>query len=180
MKNEKQLFLEKIINTWVDPNEDESIVNKRFDYLNEKSSLIYDFVFSYTNYMMKKRDYGTGEELSMIEAHILTDIADNEGITVTFLSKKWKKTKSAISQTVKSLINKNYVYKVVSKEDAKFYYLYPTEKAKKFALAHKRYDNVDIVKTNKTLFKKFSIEELIIFNKILEEYTKILNSKEDK
>ena len=57
----------------------------------------------------------------MTEAHILTDIVDFEGITATELSKKWRKTRSAISQTIKSLLKKEYIYRVNSKDDAKFF-----------------------------------------------------------
>lgn len=183
MDKYKDTYYTEIINTWVEPDECEKIVNERFKFLNKKSEILYNFVLAYTNYMNIKKDYGTGEELSMMEAHILTDIVDYEGITVTELSKKWKKTRSAISQTIKSLLKKEYIYRVNSKDDAKFFYLHPYQKAKDFALAHKRYDNVDIVKTNKSLLEKFSVDELIIFDKIMEEYTLILQkgeqSKED-
>lgn len=174
----KDMYYTEIINTWIEPNESEEMVNKRFKVLNKKSQILYNFVLAYTNYMNLKRDYGTGEELSMMEAHILTDIVDFEGITVTELSRKWKKTTSAVSQTIKSLLKKEYIYRVNSKDDAKFFYLHPYQKAKDFTLAHKRYDNVDIVKTNKSLLEKFTVDELIIFDKIMEEYTLILQKEE--
>lgn len=49
-----------------------------------------------------------------------------------------------------------------------------------FALAHKRYDNIDIVKTNKSLLEKFSVDDLVTFDNILEEYTSILLEGEEK
>ncbi|NME35864.1 MarR family transcriptional regulator [Fusobacterium sp. FSA-380-WT-3A] len=174
--NEKKLY-EEILNTWIDENETEEITNERFKKLDKKAEILYEFVIAYNSYMNTKKDYGTGEELSMIEAHILLDIVDNKGITVTELSKKWRKTKSAISQTIKSLLKKEYIYRENSQTDAKIFYLLPKEKAFKFVLAHKKYDNIDIIKTNKLLLKKFSIEELGTFYKVLEEYTNILNKK---
>jgi DNA-binding MarR family transcriptional regulator len=180
LENNKDLYYDEIVDKWISMDESEELVNKRFKSLNKKSEILYNFVIAYTNYMNEKRDYGTGEELSMTEAHILTDIVDYEGITVTELSKKWKKTRSAISQTIKSLLKKEYIYRVNSKDDAKFFYLYPYDKAKDFALAHKRYDNVDIVKTNKSLLEKFTVDDLVTFDNILEEYTSILLEGEEK
>ena len=66
-----------------------------------------------------------------------------------------------------------------SKDDAKFFHLFPHDKAKVFALNHKRYDNIDSVKTIKSLLKKFTPEELIIFDKVTEEYIKIMRKKKD-
>lgn len=109
LENHKDLYYEEIVDKWVSMDESEEIVNKRFKSLNKKSEILYNFVIAYTNYMNAKRDYGTGEELSMTEAHILTDIVDFEGITVTELSKKWRKTRSAISQTIKSLLKRIYL-----------------------------------------------------------------------
>ena len=85
MENHKDLYYNEIVDKWINADEEEEIVNKRFKSLNKKSEILYDFVIAYTNYMNEKRDYGTGVELSMTEAHILTDVVDYEGITVTEL-----------------------------------------------------------------------------------------------
>lgn len=174
MDKYEQVYYDEIINTWV--KEDESIeeINRRFEKLNKKSEILYKFVLGYTNYMMIRRDYGTTEKLSMLESHIVVDIVDNPGITVTDLAKKWIKTTSAISQNIKRLIQEGYIYREISKENAKFFNLYATDKGKKMAIEHKKYDNIDIIKTNKLLLKKFTAEQLAYFDKILEEYSRIL------
>jgi len=148
--------------------------NFLFGKMDSYASAIYKFVLIYTDYINTKRDYGTGEELSMMEAHVLTDIADNPSITVTELAKSWVRTTSAISQTVRKLINKDLVYRVNSKEDAKVFMLYPTERALEFSFAHKKYDILDIIKTNKRLMHKFTEDEINIFHNVLEEYTNLL------
>ena len=50
----------------------------------------------------------------------------------------------------------------------------------KILLLLKRYDNIDIVKTNKSLLEKFSVDDLVTFDNILEEYTSILLKGETK
>lgn len=161
-------------------NEDITEVNELFEKLSKNANVLYNFVLAYTDYINTKRDYGTNEELSMMEAHVLTDISDNPGITVTELSKTWDRTTSAISQTVRKLIKKDLVYRINSKEDAKIFFLYPSEKAKAFSVAHKKYDNINIVETNKHLLKKFTMEDLCIFHNIMDEYTKLLKQNKHK
>lgn len=53
-------------------------------------------------------------------------------------------------------------------------------KQKILLLLTKRYDNIDIVKTNKSLLEKFSVDDLVTFDNILEEYTSILLKGETK
>lgn len=154
--------------------------NELYNRINEHVNVLYDFVLTYSDYMNTKKDYGSGENLTMNEAHVLTDIADNPGITVTELSKLWGKTTSALSQTVRKLINRELIYRVNSKEDAKVFMLYPTQRAIEFSLAHKRYDILDIIKTTKRLMRKFTDEELMIFHNVMEEYTKLLEQRKNK
>nr|WP_245250847.1 MarR family transcriptional regulator [Youngiibacter multivorans] len=116
----------------------------------------------------------------MNEAHVLTDIVDNPGITVTELAKLWEKTTSALSQTVRKLINRDMIYRVNSKEDAKVFMLYPTQKAFEFNIAHKEFDVIDTIKTNKRLMKKFNPEELAIGYNVMKEFTDILREVKAK
>lgn len=162
------------------PSDDNIETNEFYKKINENITVLYEFVLAYNDYMNTKRDYGTGEELSMTEAHVLTDIADNPGITVTELSKLWNKTTSALSQTVRKLIKKDLIYRVNSEEDAKIFMLYPTQKAIEFSIAHKKYDIIDIIKTNKRLLKIFSDQDLIIFHNVMKEYTKLLKEGKEK
>ncbi|MEX6493203.1 MarR family transcriptional regulator [Fusobacterium animalis] len=176
----KKLYEDEILNTKIEANEDEKLINSRYKKLNGIMEAMYDFVLAYSNYYSIRRDYGTGEKFTMIEIHILTEICDNSGITVTELAEKWCRTSSAISQTVKKLIKWGFVNRISNENNGKIFHLSITEKGKELALIHKRYDNLDIVKTKKKLLKKFTIEELIAFDKICKEYTNILRYKKDK
>ena len=101
----KKLYEEEILNVKIETNEDEKLVNKRYEKLNGIMESMYDFILAY--------------------------------LTIT-------------------------------------------ERGKELALIHKKYDNLDIVKTKKKLLKKFTIEELIAFDKICKEYTEILRYKKEK
>ncbi len=175
---DRKFFEDEIIKTWVDDDEAEELVNHRFIRLNQLNLNVYDFVLTYYNYFIARRDYGYGHRLTMIEAHVLTDIVDNPGIWISQLAEKWGRTRSALSQTVKKLIAWGYVERVNSDEDSKYFFLYPTDKAKEFAIIHKRYDNVDTVKLYKRLLRKFSPEDLITFNKVLADFICLVNEAE--
>ena len=60
--------------------------NSLFQKLNKDYSKVYKFVLAHYDYIYSSRDYGTGEILSMMEAHVLTDIVDSPGTTVTELA----------------------------------------------------------------------------------------------
>ena len=105
------------------------------------SSVLNSFVLTYYRYINTPRDYGSGELLNSVEAHVLNHIYDHPGITVTELAKAWNRTKGAISQTVSRLEAKQHITRIKENGDAKTIHLYCTEKGSLFTQAHKEYDN---------------------------------------
>lgn len=148
-----------------------------YSSLNKFNAYVYDFVFTYYNYIHKTRDYGTGLFLSMLEAHVITDISDNPGISATEIAKKWKKSPAAISQIIKKLENKNIIIRKPNKKNRKYYNLFLTDKGKNFDFAHKKYDVNSIIKTNKKLLKDFTAEEIEISRKVMHQYGKIIKDE---
>ena len=94
------------------------------------------------------------------------------GITISILAKKWKRTKSAISQNVKKLEAKGLVYRVRDGEDAKIFHLYPTDEGVRLSTAHKLYDNVNILQAQNDLLRSCTPEEIDAFYKVLDTYCK--------
>lgn len=146
--------------------------------LDRFNNYIYDFVVNYHKSIYKTKAYGGDEMLSMIEAHLITDIAGNPGITANVLAKKWDKTAAFISQTLTKLEKSGYIYRELNPDNRKFYNLYITEKGRTMDYDHKKYDIHSIIKTNKELMKKFSLEDLIKMRLIMKEYIEIINSEE--
>lgn len=87
------------------------------------------------------------------------------------------RTKSAISQTIKKLMENHLVYKERSKENAKEFLLYPTEKGIELSIAHKMFDLADIATTSELLSKKCSAEEINIFYKVIQVYINLLREE---
>ena len=107
----------------------------------------------------------------MMQIHTLTFIDDCPGITATQLSKIWHKSKSAISQTIKKLIESGYVEKRYMENNEKTARLYVTEKGKRLSSVHKAYDIADITQTTAYLIEQCSEADLEAFYRIVEQYT---------
>jgi len=154
----------------------DGMIDETFHALNDRHNNIYQFVMKYNDYILSTHDYGEGIPLTMIEAHTLTYIEDNPGITVTELAAYWNKTKGAISQTVSRLEEKGLVIKKKKEGNAKNLHLYPTETGIRVSKAHKLYDTIDIAKTMGELRKECSAEEIESFYKVLAVYNKVIKN----
>lgn len=145
-----------------------------FSALDGQMRVIYNFVLAYMDYVNERHNYTAEESLTMLEAHLLTQICDEPNTTVTALAKAWHRSTSATSQTIRNLIKKDLVYRENSKEDAKVFFLRPTEKGVRVSDAHKRYDTLDTVKTLKTLHHQLDDEEIDALFKGLSFYCQLL------
>lgn len=149
-------------------------VNQIFEQLNRKADMLYRFVIMYSDYIAEKHDYGTGELLTMAEAHTLASIVDNPGITVTKLAEYWKHTKGAISLTTRKLEEKGYLERRQMNGNAKNVHLFPTQKGESFNLQHRIYDSIEVSGTIQDLLKSCTLEEIDTFFKVVEQYIVIL------
>jgi DNA-binding MarR family transcriptional regulator len=59
----------------------------------------------------KPRQFGTGEDFSGAEIHLIEVVGQNEGLSVTALAKRLGITKGAVSQTLKRLAGKEIIVK---------------------------------------------------------------------
>lgn len=163
---------------WIDEDMSKEERENFFRILNNEMEKVYRFTLTFYEYLYEKRDYGNGEPLSMLEIHILTDVNDNPGMTVTELAKKWKRTTSAVSQIIKSFYDGGLIDRVRNKDDGKVNNLYITDEGKKLVDIHKHYDNIDTIKTLKTLRKEATTDEIEAFFKVAEIYGDIMEGRE--
>jgi len=149
-------------------------INEIFKILNAKMIPFYRFIITYNEYMNTRHSYSVNEPLTTLEAHLLTDICDYPNSTVTSLAAAWNRSVSATSQTIRKLIQKELVVRENSKEDAKKFYLHPTQKGLELSEKHKRYDVLDIIKTIKCLKRSLTEEELTGLFKGIQVYEDLL------
>ena len=113
----------------------------------------------------------------MMEIHTLTYIDDQPGITATELSKIWHKSKSAISQTIKKLMNAGYVEKRYLENNEKTALPVRDRKGKTALQYPQAYDVADISQTTAYLVERCSEADLDAFYRVLEEYLNLLKSE---
>lgn len=152
-----------------------SDIDTAYKKLNVRADMLYQFVILYYNYIYEQHTYEAAD-FNMVEIHILTCIDDTPGITATELSRIWHKSKSAISQTLKKLIEGGYIEKRFKENNEKNAYLYVTEKGKLLSNIHKAYDVADITDTTAYLIDKCGEADFNAFYRVLEEYINLLNS----
>jgi len=150
---------------------------RKNDYL-EKTSCLFRFYQATHTYQGVLRDYmGNGVLMGQAEAHLLTEIADNPGITTTQLASRWKKTAAAISQTVTKLENKGMVERQRTEENALYVYLYPTDLGIKMDEAHKQFDMQSMHTTLEWMRGSCTEEDIGAFFKVLDTYIDIIYRK---
>ncbi len=67
---------------------------------------------------IKRRNFGTDDDLSVSEIHLIEAVGENEGLSVTDLAGRLGITKGAVSQTLKKLETKELVAKRVDPANA--------------------------------------------------------------
>ena len=102
-------------------------------------------------------------------------IESQPGVTISALAQMWNRTKSAVSQNVKRLEEKKLVYRVQDESNGKIFHLYPTQEGTYLSLAHKYFDNRDILQTQQDLLELCTMEEIDTFYKVLKAYQSLFN-----
>jgi DNA-binding MarR family transcriptional regulator len=154
-----------------------SDIDNLYQKVTVRANMLYEFVILYHNFIYSQHTY-EAENCNMMEIHTLTYIDDSPGITATQLSRIWHKSKSAISQTIKKLMEAGYVEKRFAENNEKTARLYVTEKGKRLSRVHKAYDVADITQTTAYLVEQCSEADLDAFYRVIEQYTKLLKSEQ--
>lgn len=153
-----------------------SDIDRAYQKATERADMLYEFVILYHHYIYSQHTYD-GENYNMMEIHTLTYIDDNPGITATQLSKLWHKSKSAVSQTIKKLLESEYIEKRYLDNNEKTARLYVTEKGKRLSNIHKAYDVADITQTTAYLIEQCSETDLEAFYRVIRQYIKLLKEE---
>lgn len=116
-------------------------------------------------------DYGTGEMYTSVEAHTITNVFLNPGITAKEISEKTARTQSAVSQIVSKLTLKGLLKAIKDTEDNRRTCLYVTEKGEELAKAHLAYDEKAIGKGIEKLINEMGVEAMENFIQIFSYMT---------
>lgn len=143
----------------------------------EKSNLIHRLVTLQNNYYNLPKNYGADTFLSAVEINTLTSIEARPGITVTELAEADGKTKGAVSQIVKKLEQRAYIFRRRCPIDGKRALLHVNEEGRRLSLLHKKYSLNEMRHTLGRLLEKCEVAEVDAFFKVIEVYVGILESE---
>lgn len=115
-------------------------------------------------------DYGTGEEYTPVEVHLLEYIVDHPGKTVTELSLDFDKTKAAISQMLRKIKDKGLIEHREAPDSKKKQLYYATPKGQELNQTHMRYDDRVFGRTLELMQERCSDEEIETCFHVLEEF----------
>jgi DNA-binding MarR family transcriptional regulator len=111
------------------------------------------------------RQYGTEDEIYMVEAHTINLIGDKIQTNITELAELTNKTKGALSQMVERLIKKEMVTKSKNPLDNREVIIQLTDKGKIVYEYHKELDRSEYKKLL-TELDQFSAEDFLTYTKI--------------
>lgn len=132
------------------------------------------FTLMFNGFMMRKRSYGGGEKLTLVELMLLLTISESEGIFAMEIAKKWRKTKGAISQILKKLETKGLIDKQRDSHDAKMYGLFLTERGRQIIEEFDQQDTVESPVILEKMREEFTEEQINNFYCVMRKYTEIL------
>lgn len=145
-------------------------VDHLLNHLFQFSDLTYKFVMVCKDSVFQPHDYGTGELVTSIEAHVTSYIDEHPGCSPSELAAYWSRTNGFISQILKKLEEKGFIIRTRSPQNAKRVLLYTTEKGKAFSYAHKRFDALNVSISMQRLLQSCSMEEVDAFYKVMDAY----------
>ena len=148
-----------------------------YTIFSQKSDLVYRFVSLQNEYYAIPRDYGTGAFLTMVESTTLKSIEGSPGITVTELAHAGRRTKGAVSQVVKKLEQRGYVFRKRCPADGKRALLHVTDKGKRLNSKYRTCDMRDMQIMLEKLLEDCTIAEADAFFKVLHAYTALLEEE---
>ena len=131
-----------------------------------------------TEYDSLPHYYGS-DVLYQAEAYIVHEIGNTPKITVTELSEKLNKTKSAVSQMVKRLMDKGLVEQTRDTENRRIYHLTLTKDGGKVYNDHIEFNRV-CQKITFDMLSGFSDEELAVHTKVQQMINKAYQGDVDR
>ena len=157
---------------------DSELMSQILKDINHKPGSLASFVILFYGYVSSPFKYmnenGETDSITLIELTILMWIIENPGTTTTELSKRWQRTKGAISQIIKKLSEKELIYRIKSDTDAKMQLIYPTDNGIKLSEIYYKKDRYDTPRILNSLLEKCTKDEIRSFYKVVDIYSEII------
>ena len=143
----------------------------------QKNNLINKFVALQNEYFDLPHEHGGNMSLTVVELHTLKTIENNPGITVTEMAQQGMRTKGAISQIVKKLEKRGYLFRKRCPVDGKRVLLHVNEEGERISMIYKKSSTDDIRIVIDKLLKKCEPKEIDAFFSVMTAYIEVLEKE---
>ncbi len=149
-------------------------VNQVLRRVNHKAGGLYDFLMITSGILNGIEMTSHGQSLTILEMRIIMLVNENPGITATDLCKRWNRSRGAISQMLKKIEEKGFVYREKGGHGGRLSGIYATdwgvEATNEFTVRDFQ-DNTHIMKH---IMEECSEDELRAFYKVMDCYCRVL------
>lgn len=152
-------------------------IHQLLEEVGHKTGYVYDFITVTTGMLNAIRQNANGVELTIVEVRTIMMIQENPGITATQLCHNWNRSRGAISQILKKIEQKGFIYRKKSWDNDKVFQLYPTEAGVQVVNAFVEEDSRDTTNLIRSLLETCTVEELRAFYKVINCYRQLLLEK---
>jgi DNA-binding MarR family transcriptional regulator len=155
--------------------EKKDAINHLMHHSNHRFGIVYDFITICSAFLTIPQKYDAGIEITVVEMNVLYAIYAEPGVTATQLCKKWNRTRSAISQILKKLREKDMIYQTKLEGHEKVMQLYLTADGIGFitqVIANEHNDTTHLFSS--LLDYGCTGPELETFYKVMDVYTSVM------
>ena len=156
---------------------DSSSISQIYALFAQKSDLLYRFSALQIEYYHMPHELDSALPLSMAEVHTLRNIEENPGITVTELAASGRKTKGAVSQIVKKLENRGYLFRERCPVDGKRALLHVNEEGKRLSQIFKKHSLKSLRSLLDGLLERCGMAEVDAFFTVAAAYVQLLEEE---
>lgn len=149
-------------------------INQVLRNIHHKTGSLYDFIMVAGGMLNAIRMRANGFELTMVEIRTIMMIEENPGITATQLCHNWNRSRGAVSQILKKIEQKGFIYKERCKGNDKVYRLYAADEGVEVVNAFVSLDFKDTTNLTRALLETCTEEELRAFYKVIDRYRQVL------
>ncbi len=139
----------------------------------EMIELMYVFVAKSNENSLSAIDYGTGEKYTSMEAHSVSLVHLNPGITAKEIAERTSRSQSSLSWMTSKLVEKGLIKTEKDSVDSRKIRMYVTDKGKELSTKHMEYDFQLLKPHMDSLVDEFGIDAVNNFLQVMERFTEL-------
>lgn len=149
-------------------------INQVMRRIGHQAGGLYDFVLIVGGLLNNVEIVSHGHKLTMLEMRIIMLINEHPGIAATDICKRWNRTRGAISQMLKKIEEKGFIYREKSEQDDRVVGLFVTDWGFEAVNEYTIQDFRDGTHIMGHLLEKCDEDELRAFYKVINCYCQVL------